>query len=400
MKGFGKASSALALSAVAGLLLAACGTTGGSSDDNAGSGGGGSTGASSGASGGSGGSAACGYKIGYLGAVTGPNGNLGTNMVDGINTALAAYNSAHSGCEVTLLTEDSQGDATQATSLATQLINDPKVLGVVGPGFSGESEATGAAFFQAGLTTISPSATAVDLTTKGWTTFHRVLANDAAQGPAAAKYLQGKGAKKVFVIDDSEAYGTGLADSVTKALGSSVAGKDSFEKDKIADVLSGLVTKIKAANADAVFLGGYYADSGLLAKALRQAGWNGIFESGDGSEDPGFIKTAGAQGAEGAVLTAAAAPSTADFASKYKDANKGVAPGLYSAEAFDAANVFLDGLASGISSRADMLDFVNSYDKPGITKEIKFTPTGEVTTQTIYAYVVKGGQIQPGTPIE
>ena len=60
---------------------------------------------------------------------------------------------------------DSQGDAGQATSLATKLISDKTVLGVVGPGFSGETEATGPAFSQAGLVTVSPSATDPSLST-------------------------------------------------------------------------------------------------------------------------------------------------------------------------------------------------------------------------------------------
>lgn len=390
MRGIGRTSSVIAASAVSALLLAACGTTGGNTTATNGS-----------TAGASGGSTTCGhFAISYLGAMTGPNGNLGQNMVGGVNTALAAYNKAHADCTVQLVTKDSQGDANQATPLAADLINNASVLGVVGPGFSGESEATGDAFNQAGLTTISPSATAPDLTTKGWTTFHRVVANDDAQGPAAARYLQQQGAKKVFVVDDAEAYGQGLASSVKKALGSAVIGTDSYEKDKIADVLSGLVTKISGSGADAVFVGGYYADSGLLAKSLRQAGWKGLFSSGDGSEDPGFIQTAGTQGAEGAVLTAAAAPATAQFSQEYAAANNGKKPGLYSSEAYDAANVFLDGLASGVDSRSAMLDYVKSYDKPGITKQIKFTDSGDVTTQTIYAYVVKNGTIQPGVPIK
>ncbi|BBH17251.1 branched chain amino acid ABC transporter substrate-binding protein [Nocardioides baekrokdamisoli] len=364
-----------AVGATAALALTACGTT------NSSTGGG-----------------ACSVKIGYLGALTGDAGALGQNMLGGINTALAKYNAAHSDCKVSVMSEDSQGDAAQATPLAKTLIDDANVIGVVGPGFSKESAATGGSFSQAGLATVSPSATNVKLTTNGWKTFHRVLANDDAQGPAAAKYLTAAGAKKVFVIDDSEDYGTGLATAVKKALGSSVAGTDSIQQ-KQTD-FAATVTKVKSSGADAVFVGGYYQEAGLIAKQLRQAGWTGKFESGDGSEDPKFIDVAGKAAAEGAILTAAAAPATADFTAAYKAANGGKEPGLYSAEAYDATNVFLDAIAAGKTTRADVLAFVNSYDKPGVTKQIKFTSTGEVTTQTIYAYVVKGGVIQPGKPIE
>lgn len=365
-----------AVGAAASLSLTACGTTNSSSSGGA-----------------------CNLKIGYLGALTGDAGALGQNMLGGINTALAKYNAAHSDCKVTVVAEDSQGDAAQATPLAKTLIDNSSVIGVVGPGFSKESAATGAAFAQSGLATVSPSATNVKLTTNGWKTFHRVLANDDAQGPAAAKYLTEQGAKKIFVIDDSEDYGTGLAGAVKNTLGAAVAGTDSIQQ-KSTD-FSATVTKVKGSGADAVFFGGYYQEGGLIVKQLRQAGWKGLFESGDGSEDPAFITVAGKGAAEGSILTAAAAPATAAFTADYKAANSGKAPGLYSAEAYDATNVFLDAISAGKKSRADVLAFINGgYDKPGITKEIKFTDTGEVTTQTIYAYVVKNGVIQPGTPIK
>ena len=71
--------------------------------------------------------------------------------------------------------------------------------------------------------------------------------------------------------------------------------------------------------------------------------------SGDGSEDPAFVTTAGAQAAEGAVLSAPAAPAPADF-------NRSTRPstarpsGLYSTQSYDAANIFLAGIEAGKTS--------------------------------------------------
>jgi branched-chain amino acid transport system substrate-binding protein len=164
---------ALAVFAAAGLALTACG-----SSNSSGS-----------ASGGS-----CGhYNLAFMGATTGDAGALGQNMVGGIKLALDEYNKAHADCTVGLKVSDSQGDPAKATPLATKIVQDPSVIGLVGPGFSGESLATGKTFFEAGLPSISPSATNVTITQQGWTTWHRVIGNDDAQGKADAAYLTGDG---------------------------------------------------------------------------------------------------------------------------------------------------------------------------------------------------------------
>src|SRR4029079_3761239 len=94
-----------------------------------------------------------------------------------------------------------------------------------GPGFSGESLATGKTFFEKGLPSISPSATNVTTTQQGWTTWHRVIGNDDAQGKADAAYLTGDaGATKVFVVDDGQDYSKGLAGTVKEGLGGALVG--------------------------------------------------------------------------------------------------------------------------------------------------------------------------------
>ena len=117
------------------------------------------------------------------------HGALGQNMVGGIKLALDDYNKKNPDCKVGLKVFDSQGDPDKATPLATQIVDDDSIVGLVGPGFSGESLATGKTFAAAGLPSISPSATNVTITQQGWTTWHRVIGNDSAQGAADATYL-------------------------------------------------------------------------------------------------------------------------------------------------------------------------------------------------------------------
>ena len=365
--------------AAAGFALTACGST-----------------TSSSASGGSGSDCTSGQKLAYLGATTGDYGALGQNMVGGIKLALDDYNKTHSDCTVDVEVFDSQGDPDKATPLATEIVGDDSIVGLVGPGFSGESLATGKTFEAAGLPVISPSATNVTITQQGWSVWHRVIGNDSAQGAAAATYITDTAkASKVFVIDDGSDYGKGLASYVKKGLGSKVTGTDTVQTGQTD--FSATVTAVTGSDADAVFYGGYYAEAGLLVKQLRQAGYKGLFMSGDGSEDPAFVKAAGAQAANDAVLTAPAGPAPADFDSNYQDV-VGAPSGLYSTQAYDAANIFLAGLDAGKSSHEDMNAFIGSYTGDGVSGPIAFDQYGDIKESVIFAYIVKDGKLDTSNP--
>ncbi|CUR54070.1 putative branched-chain amino acid ABC transporter, substrate binding protein [metagenome] len=377
MFGSKKSLPALALLATAGLVLSACGST---DDDTPEAGG-----------------DECGnYNIAFLGALTGDAGALGLNMTGGIKLALDEYNKDHSDCEIGLKEFDSQGSPEKAPALATQIIGDDSILGLVGPGFSGESLATGKTFFEAGLPSVSPSATNVTITDQGWTTWHRVIGNDAAQGAAGAKYItETAGATKVFVVDDAQDYSKGLADVVKGALGDALVGDDQIQVGQTD--MSAVVTKVKSSGADAVYYGGYYAEAGLLVKQLRQAGFTGTFMSGDGSQDPAFVKAAGAQAANGAILTAPAGPAPADFNEKYS-AVVGADAGLYSTQAYDATNIFLAALEDGKTSHEDVNTFIGEYSADGASGPIAFDEKGDITSSTIYAYLVTDGVMDVANP--
>jgi branched-chain amino acid transport system substrate-binding protein len=368
----------LAAVAAAGLALTACGSSD-SSSNTAGSGG------------------SCGnYKIAFLGATTGDAGALGLNMVGGIKLALDDYNKQHSDCKVNVQVFDSQGDPDKATPLATQIVGDDSIVALVGPGFSGESLATGKTFNAAGLPSISPSATNVTITQQGWTTWHRVIGNDSAQGAAVATYLKDTAkAKKVFVIDDGSDYGKGLAGYVKDGLGSLVVKTNTVQTGQTD--FSATVTSVTGSGADAVFYGGYYPEAGLLVKQLRQAGYKGLFMSGDGSEDPAFVKAAGASAANGAILTAPAGPAPADFNTKYKAVN-GSDAGLYSTQSFDATNIILAGLDAGKTSHQDLNDFISAYTGDGVSGPIAFDQYGDIKESVIFAYTVKNGVLDTANP--
>lgn len=363
-----------ALAGVAALTLSACGTTGGDDDKKA-----------------SGGGAACDLKIAFMGALTGPAAGLGIAAVNGAELAVKQYNEKNPDCTVDFVKNDSQSDPNQAPGVAKSIIDDDKVIGLVGPLFSGESKAADPLFNDAGLPMITASATNPALADNGWKFFHRILGNDATQGPEVSKVLtEVVGAKAPFVVDDGSEYGKGLADITKKDLGDALKGQDTVATGQT-DFQS-TVTAVKAANADAVFYGGYYPEAELLIKQLRGAGWNGKFVVPDGVKDPEYIKVAGAAG-EGTIVTCPCVPgATIEEFEKAYQAEFNAPSGTYGPEAYDAANVFLDGIADGVKDREAMNEWVSDYDEDGISKHISFDDKGESEEVPIWSYEVKGGQ--------
>jgi branched-chain amino acid transport system substrate-binding protein len=375
-----------AILATAALGLSACGGTSddsGSSDTTAGT------------------QAACDLKIGFMGALTGPAAGLGIQIEKGVELALDQYNQDNPDCPVGLEKYDTQGDPTQAGPLARQAVSDDKVIGIVGPAFSGESAAVDPTFAEAGLPTITASATDPTLSEQGWDTFFRILGNDATQGPAAATYIQDTvKSSKVFVMDDASPYGKGLADQVRDTLGNDVVGNDEVQTGQTD--FSASVTAVKASGADTLFYGGYYPEAGPLIKQLRAGNWNGTFVTADGVKDPGFIEAAGKAAADGSIITCPCIPpeqAGGTFFDDYK-AKFNTDPGTYGPEAFDATNVFLDGVKSGIDTRPAMLDFVTNFSGPGVTKDIAWTANGESKNIQVYAYKVVNGEIVYQSKIE
>lgn len=373
----GVAAVALALS------VAACGSGGDSGGDGA----------------------ACGYKIAFFGALTGPAAALGTNENNAIKLAVKQYNDQNPDCKVELVELDSQGSPDQAPALAQRAIDDEKILGVVGPAFSGESEAANPLFAEAGLVHITASATRTSLADQGWETFFRVVGNDLSQGPAAGRYIKDVlKAEKVFVADDQSAYGAGLADEVKKVLGPLVVGTDKVQGEGKQTDFSALVTKVKNSGATVIYFGGYYQEAGLIRKQLTQAGVTAIMVSGDGVNDPAFIESAGKEAAEGTIVTCPCAPATearGSFAADYK-AMHGVDPGTYSDTAYDAANILLAGIKSGVKTRADMLKFVKNYQGEGVAATYKFVENGELDPAEVkvWAYKIQDGQVVPDQEIK
>ncbi|MFG1606354.1 branched-chain amino acid ABC transporter substrate-binding protein [Actinoplanes sp. NPDC049265] len=356
----------------------------------------------SGGGGGETSAADCGGKIAIFGAFTGPDSGLVIPSLNGAKLAVKQFNTANPNCKITMQEFDTQGAPEQATPIANQVAQDQSFVAVIGGHFSGESKATMPIYEAAGLVMVSPSATATELTAAGNKSFHRVVGNDGTQSAAAVQYIKtvSKG-QKVFLIDDGSTYGVGIIDGVKKGLGPLAVASDKAQKDQTN--FDATISKIKAAQADTIAWGGYTNEAAPFLKQARAAGITAKFIGFDGLYDPNFPKGAG-DAANDAIVTCPCLPAdkaggtfAKDFQTEY-----GQAPGSYGAEGFDGATVLLDGFKAGKKTRADLLAWVDSYDKQGVSKYIKFDQNGDVDKSkvAIWSYKITGGKIEPEQEIK
>lgn len=341
-------------------------------------------------------------EIGVQGPLSGQNQALGLNIDWGVKLAVQQANAKGDlPFNLAIKESDDQGDQSHGATAAQLLIGDPKVVGVVGPAFSGPTAAAGSLYSSANLVAVSPSATRPSLTSSGYKTFYRVVANDSVQGPAAADYMvKVLKAQNVYVVDDKTQYGTGLSTAIVAELKKDGATVETDSAPQGTQDYSQLASKVAGSQAKAMYYAGYYADGGVFAKALKSAGFGGTMLSGDGSKDPNFITTAGKDAAEGwqftcPCLDAGSDPKYAQFVTDYKKLAN-AEPGTYSIEGYDSANVIISVLKSlntAAPTRQAVAEGVGKVDYQGLSKEIKFTSGGDISGTSIYAYQIKSGAI-------
>jgi branched-chain amino acid transport system substrate-binding protein len=340
----------------------------------------------------------------FAGPLTGPNAALGINIVNGAKVALKEANAASDKYNFTLKPFDTQGDPAQITTVKDKFINDASIVGLIGPTFSGETKAVLQDLQTAKLPMISASATNAALPTvvPDETVFHRIIPDDDVQGAGVTDFvLKVLKAKTAAYVHDNSDYGKGLAEGTQGLL--EKAGVKTVANDVIdpkAESYAAAVTKVKTAKPDILFYGGYYAEAGKFKKQLTDEGVTAKFVSGDGSLDLGFVRSAGAAGAEGAYLTCPCRLATADaggklgkFATDYKNLNKADA-GTYSTQGYDAANMLVKGVNEGNTTREKLLTFIEgltSYD--GVAGPIELQENGNVKNKDVYVYQVKNGKL-------
>ena len=340
------------------------------------------------------------YTIAYQGPLSGGEASTGTDELNAVKYAAKVFMAKNKGFKINVVAVDDQGDPAVAGTVAPGVGSNKKIIGLVGPAYSGATIASLPYYKAGGLVMISPSATRVSITDPtspdfGGPVFHRVVGKDDLQGPALAKYATaGLSSSKVFVFDDQSAYAVPLRGYVESGL-KKVAGATLVGGDSVPNTttdFSPTIAKIKTSGADVVIYTGYYSQAAVFIKQLRDSGSKALFAGGDGVFNQEYPKLAGAA-AEGSKVTGVGglAGISAALEADYKK-QMGVSSGVYSVESFDAANLLLAGIKAGKTTRAAMLKFVKAYNGKSITgNTIKFDKNGDISYGLFAGFTSKGG---------
>jgi branched-chain amino acid transport system substrate-binding protein len=221
--------------------------------------------------------------IGFMAPVTGPAADIGGEQVAWAKYFVATYNKTHKKTKFRLQTEDTQLGAPTGTAEALKgaqaLASNSRVLALAGPAGSNEIIGVTKTLKDAGLAWVSGSSTRTTLTTDGTRTGYmfRTVPPDAIQGTTAANYIiKTLKAKKVYIIDDQEAYSTGLAETVQtklRAAGVSVT-RDGVSQQQ--SDFSSLIAKI-ARDTQLVYIPWQLSPKGqAFGQQMKQAGKGNI----------------------------------------------------------------------------------------------------------------------------
>jgi branched-chain amino acid transport system substrate-binding protein len=225
------------------------------------------------------------------GPLSGFQANGGQTVLGGARLAAEEFNRAGGllGYKVVIVPLDDESDDDTAVKMIDQIKADlsagKRVLGVIGHYNSGQTIAAMDVYKDMSLVVLTPTASEVSLTQKGYTNFFRVNANDATQARIDAAFLVSKlNARKVAVIHNDDPYGIGLGKAIGDELGKLGAAAVTNIQVKVEQ--STYITEaqqIKAAAPDAIFYAGYEVETPYLRHELVQQSVNVPFMASDGA---------------------------------------------------------------------------------------------------------------------
>jgi branched-chain amino acid transport system substrate-binding protein len=308
-----------------------------------------------------------------------------------------------------------QYDPAQAATNARKMVADSSVVASIGPQMSGSGKAMAPILSQGNLATVTPMSTNPDITDpkfaqqyrpKGKPIYFRTVTTDAFQGPNMANfYADNLKVKSVYVLDDSGAFGVGIANSFqaqAQKRGIKVLGRDQINP-KETDYTT-VLTKIKSLNADSLYYGGVAQAGVKLAKQAADIIPNAVKGSGDGLASADFLKGAGFPAAEGWYITIAAPhmleeAQVKDWIERYQK-KYGSSPEDYSITAYDAALVILDAIkrvaASGKEvTRDSVRDAIQATKIDTLQGEVAFDENGDIKNRVVSVFKVTKDPAHP-----
>jgi branched-chain amino acid transport system substrate-binding protein len=338
--------------------------------------------------------------IGLVAPLTGPVAAYGDQVRNGAEAAIDVINKKGGilGEKLVLKPADDVGDPKQGVSAANLLVGE-KVRFVVGPVTSGVAMAASDVFAEHGVLMVTPTATTPALTTRGLTNVLRTCGRDDQQAEIAAAYvLKNLKGKKVGIVHDKGTYGKGLADAFKKGINAGGVKEVQYlslnpgEKD-----LSAVITRLKAADVELIYFGGYHPEGGLLARQLQEAGVKATIIGGEGLSNTEYWAI-GDAAAAGTLFTNATDaqknPESAEAVKVLKE--KGIPPEAFTLNAYAAVEVLKAGIekAGKADKAADVAAAIKSAG-PITTAigKLSYDKTGDLSSPAFSMFKWENGKI-------
>jgi len=338
-------------------------------------------------------------KIGTLSPLTGPYAQDGTDILQGVKTAVSVYGPVKGYDEVEVVPGDSACDGGKATMAANKLINSG-VNVVVGAYCSSATEPAQIPLMEAKIVQITPASTNERLTAKGYKYFFRMPPRDDVQAWSTVQFLENKlNAKTLALIDDKQTYTAGLTENIKKF------AKENGKVKVVAHEhitpgdsdFTAVLTKLKRINPDVIYMSTYQPEGSKMIQQVRKLGLESAFVTEDAVYHPKFLEVGG-PAAEGVYLTFAKSPDTPEkeqFIKTYKAMWKVNAVGTYAYFAYDAGMMALAAIDKAGTTKADTLQkTLRGNTWPGVTGDIKFDEHGDRKLAHI-VWIVKDNQFVP-----
>jgi len=368
-----------ALTAIGALVAAGCSSSSSSATSSA------STSSASAAT------TSCVATIGMEGPLTGPTAVVGQEQLHFAELALTSDNLANK-TNITLVQGDILGPA-QAVTVTQQFTSNPKIVAVVGPTGSQQVEAVGPLMARADLAFISGSATAVTLTQGEYPTFFRTVSKDSVQGPQDANYIvKTLHPKALMIVDDQEAYSTGLVSAMIPIFQAAGITVDHESVQQTTTDFSSLVAKVTPATTVVVLPWQVAANAQQFGRNLAQEHKSAVIFGTDGLFSPGTFTIAGSYVSSfGPDITAIPADAAIAAAATAKYGSFGT----FGPPTFAATHVIDEAIASVCKagqtpSRSNVLAAIKNTNEPTsiLGQPISFTPNGDLVNGKFFLFKI------------
>ncbi len=336
--------------------------------------------------------------VGHYASLTGSEATFGVSTDNGIKLAVDEFNAAGglNGKKIRLITYDNQGKAQESVTAVTRLIQQDHVVAVLGEVASSRSLAGGPIAQRLGVPMISPSSTNPDVTAIGDMIF-RVCFIDPFQGYVGAKFAREnlKLTRAATLFNRAQAYSAGLNDNFKESftqMGGTIVTEQAYGDGD--NDFSAQLTAIREANAEFIYVPGYYTEVVNIARQARRLGMDLPLIGGDGW-DSEELKNAG-DALNGCYFSnhyshEDTRPEVQEFVHKYEERFGKIPDGL-AALGYDAARLLFDAMkrAPSLSGKDLAAAIAATKNFPGVTGNISIDENRNPTKDAVVLEVVNG----------